>query len=86
MGIDDEPTLQEARETLRLAVAARRRDGRKLDCVVIFSKRQRWLQQVVDLCVKDELLEPGVLVVLDSQSSEVHYRLTKKGHALGETS
>lgn len=85
MGIDDEPTLQEARETLLAAIVASRRNGKKLDYIVIFSKRQRWLQQVVDLCVKDGLLEPGVLVELDRQSSEVHYRLTKKGHALGES-
>jgi hypothetical protein len=84
MGAGDEPTLQEARETLLRAIVASRRNGRKLDYVVIFSKHQRWLQLAVDLCVKDGLLEPGVLVELDRQSSEVRYRLTRKGHALGE--
>ena len=74
--VGDEPTVEKARIALAKAAA----DG--CDYVVIESRRQRWLARAAEISVTQGWLEPGELVQLDYQSSELRYRLTPAGKRL----
>lgn len=72
------PTVEEARAALVRANT----NGRPFDYVVIYDRREAWLWQAAELSVEQGWLQPGKLVELDEQSSELRYYLTDAGRAL----
>lgn len=72
-----DPTIDGARAAL---VRANARGA--YDYVIIDDRRQRWLWMAAEISVEQGWLEPGVLVQLDEQSSELRFRVTEAGRAL----
>lgn len=72
------PTIDEARAALVRA----NRSGRRFDYITIYDRREAWLWQAAEIAVEQGWLQPGELVELDEQSSELRYRVTEAGRAL----
>lgn len=74
----DEPTVDDARAMLARANAR----GVHYDYVTIYDRRNAWQWRAAEISVAEGWLEPGVMVELDEQSSELRYRVTSAGRSL----
>jgi hypothetical protein len=73
-----DPTIEDARAALVRA----NRSGQRFDYITIYDRREAWLWKAAEIAVEHGWLEPGRLVELDEQSSELRYYVTEAGRGL----